>query len=180
MAVPGSCAAQGEAAKSSFPWGGVGWGGNFLRQQLCSIAQSRVTSRSYSLAVGTHSTQCREVRTGQSQLFGVTGSNLPSPSDSKPQPSSSSLLHLEAPSPSKEGTPRCERPLGCPSSLPRGEWSQRCSEARYAPRPSLPESLLYQFAFRGRVYPPEGTFAWFFLGTWYFDEITIQREIVAN
>ena len=23
-------------------------------------------------------------------------------------------------------------------------------------------------------------FAWFFLGTWYYDEIKIQREIVAN
>ena len=63
---------------------------------------------------------------------------------------------------------------------PRGEWSQGGSKARHAPRPSLPKSLLYQLALGGRIYPPEGAFAWFFLGTWHFDEITVQREIVAN
>jgi hypothetical protein len=67
-----------------------------------------------------------------------------------------------------------------PVSLPRGERSQGGSKARHAPRPSFPKSLLYQLALGGRVYPPEGAFAWFFLGTWHFDEITVQREIVAN
>lgn len=67
-----------------------------------------------------------------------------------------------------------------PVSLPRGEWSQGGSKARHAPRPSFPKSLLYQLALGGRIYPPEGAFAWFFLGTWHFDEITVQRKIVAD
>lgn len=48
------------------------------------------------------------------------------------------------------------------------------------PRPSFPEGLLDELAFRGRVYPPEGTFAGLLLRPRHLDEVAVQRQIVAD
>lgn len=53
-------------------------------------------------------------------------------------------------------------------------------EAGDSPGPSFPEGLLDELALRGRVYPPERTFAWFFLRPCHFDEVTVQRQIVTD
>lgn len=56
----------------------------------------------------------------------------------------------------------------------------RGPEAGDAPGPSFPESLLDELALRGRVYPPERTFARLLLRPRHFDEITVQRQIVTD
>lgn len=65
-------------------------------------------------------------------------------------------------------------------SLPGRERPQGGPEAGHATRPPLPEGLLHQLALRRRVHPPKGALAWLFLGAWHFDEVTVQREVVAN
>lgn len=53
-------------------------------------------------------------------------------------------------------------------------------EAGDAPRPSFPEGLLDELGLRGRVYPPERTFAGLLLRPRHFDKITVQRQIVTD
>lgn len=53
-------------------------------------------------------------------------------------------------------------------------------EAGNAPGPSFPKRLLDELALRGRIYPPEGTFAGFLLRPRHFDEITIERQVVTD
>lgn len=48
------------------------------------------------------------------------------------------------------------------------------------PRPSFPEGLLDELGLRGRVYPPEGTFAGLLLGPRHLDEVAVQRQVVAD
>lgn len=63
---------------------------------------------------------------------------------------------------------------------PGGEGSVRGPEAGDAPGPSFPEGLLDELGLRGRVYPPERTFAGFLLRPGHFDEIAVQRQIVSD
>lgn len=63
---------------------------------------------------------------------------------------------------------------------PGGEGSVWGPEAGDAPGPSFPEGLLDEFALRGRVYPPERTFARLLLRPRHFDEITVQRQVVTD
>lgn len=50
----------------------------------------------------------------------------------------------------------------------------RGPEAGDPPGPSFPEGLLNELGLRGRVYPPEGTFAWLLLRPRHFDEVAVQ------
>lgn len=63
---------------------------------------------------------------------------------------------------------------------PGGQGSVWGPEAGDAPGPSFPEGLLDELALRGRVYPPEGAFAWLLLRSCHFDEITVQGQIVTD
>lgn len=65
-------------------------------------------------------------------------------------------------------------------SRPGGEGSVWGPEAGDAPGPSFPEGLLDELALRGRVYPPEGTFARLLLRPRHFDEVTVQRQVVTD
>lgn len=56
----------------------------------------------------------------------------------------------------------------------------RGPEAGDAPGPSFPEGLLDELALRGRVYPPEGTFARLLLRPRHFDEVAVQRQVVTD
>lgn len=56
----------------------------------------------------------------------------------------------------------------------------RGPEAGDPPGPSLPEGLLNELSLRGRVYPPEGTFARLLLRPRHFDEVAVQGQVVAD
>lgn len=56
----------------------------------------------------------------------------------------------------------------------------RGPEAGDPPGPSFPEGLLNELGLRGRVYPPEGTFARLLLRPRHFDEVAVQRQVVAD
>lgn len=72
--------------------------------------------------------------------------------------------------------------IGCTRNLtlPGGEWSQWGPEAGHPSWPALPEGLLYELALRRWIDPPEGTFARLLLGSCHFDEVTVERQVVAN
>lgn len=53
-------------------------------------------------------------------------------------------------------------------------------EAGDSPGPSFPEGLLDELALRGRVYPPERTFARLLLRPRHFDEVAVQRQVVTD
>lgn len=55
-----------------------------------------------------------------------------------------------------------------------------CPKTRNPSLPSSTEGLLYQLRFTSRVYSPKRTFAWLFLTSWHFQEVTIQRKIVTD
>jgi len=55
---------------------------------------------------------------------------------------------------------------------PRGQ-AERRAEARHAPLPSSPESLLNKLALRLRVYAPERALAGLFLRAGHLDEVAV-------
>lgn len=64
--------------------------------------------------------------------------------------------------------------------VPGRQRAERRPEARHSSLSPFPEGLLHQLGFRGRIQAPKASFPWLILGTGYFQEVAVERQIVSD